>query len=173
MAKITYTNKVTLNPQPSIADENKVTSGDMNEIKSVVNGLIVNTYSESQENAYSCDYINSTFGGTIIDGVPYKTGKKYNNKDVYRLIKNLGYLPSGVLSDREISIGISGIYLISPAKISYQGVVSNVKRFYSSPFLGSTNINAWISDTGKIYVTTGTDRSNLQLVIDIEFIYNN
>lgn len=37
MSKITYTNKVTLNSQPSIADENKVTSGDMNEIKTVVN----------------------------------------------------------------------------------------------------------------------------------------
>lgn len=37
MAKITYDNKSTLNPQPSVADVNKVTSGDMNEIKSVVN----------------------------------------------------------------------------------------------------------------------------------------
>lgn len=117
--------------------------------------------------------IKTIVSGTITDGIPYKTGKKYNNKDVYRLIKNLGNLPSGALNDREISIGISGIDLISPAKISYQGVVSNVKRFYSNPFLGSTNINAWISDTGKIYVTTGADRSNLQLVIDIEFIYNN
>lgn len=37
MAKITYSNKETLNAQPSIADKNKVTSDDMNEIKSVVN----------------------------------------------------------------------------------------------------------------------------------------
>lgn len=37
MSKITYTNKSTLNPQPSIAEENKVTSDDMNEIKNVVN----------------------------------------------------------------------------------------------------------------------------------------
>lgn len=37
MAMITYDNKTTLNPQPSVADVNKVTSGDMNEIKSVVN----------------------------------------------------------------------------------------------------------------------------------------
>jgi hypothetical protein len=37
MAQITYTNKETLNSQPSIADKNKVTSSDMNEIKSVVN----------------------------------------------------------------------------------------------------------------------------------------
>ena len=37
MAVITYDNKSTLNPQPSVADANKVTSDDMNEIKSVVN----------------------------------------------------------------------------------------------------------------------------------------
>lgn len=37
MAQITYTNKETLNEQPSIADKNKVKSEDMNEIKSVVN----------------------------------------------------------------------------------------------------------------------------------------
>jgi hypothetical protein len=37
MAKITWTDKTTLNPQPSIARENKVIDDDMNEIKQVVN----------------------------------------------------------------------------------------------------------------------------------------
>jgi len=37
MAKITWANKTTLNPQPSIARENKCTNADLNEIKSVVN----------------------------------------------------------------------------------------------------------------------------------------
>lgn len=37
MAKITYTNKVALNENPEIADINKVTDDDMNEIKQVVN----------------------------------------------------------------------------------------------------------------------------------------
>lgn len=31
-----------------------------------VQAEVVNTYSESQENAYSCDYINKAFGGTIL-----------------------------------------------------------------------------------------------------------
>ena len=39
MAKITYTDKVALNPQPSIANENKVSDADMNEIKNSVNAL--------------------------------------------------------------------------------------------------------------------------------------
>ena len=37
LTEITYTNKETLNEQPSIADKNKVKADDMNEIKSVVN----------------------------------------------------------------------------------------------------------------------------------------
>ena len=40
LSKITYTDKETLNPLPSVADKNKVTDDDMNEIKSVVNGAI-------------------------------------------------------------------------------------------------------------------------------------
>lgn len=38
MASITYENKVALNVDPTIPDKNKCTAGDMNEIKSVVNG---------------------------------------------------------------------------------------------------------------------------------------
>lgn len=37
LSKITFTDKETLNEQPSIADKNKVKAADMNEIKSVVN----------------------------------------------------------------------------------------------------------------------------------------
>lgn len=40
LSKITYTDKETLNPLPSVADKNKVTDNDMNEIKSVVNSAI-------------------------------------------------------------------------------------------------------------------------------------
>ena len=37
MSKITYTNKVTLNENPNVADVNKVKADDLNEIKNVVN----------------------------------------------------------------------------------------------------------------------------------------
>ena len=43
MAKITYTNKVALNENPEIANINKVTDDDMNEIKQVVNDNYNNT----------------------------------------------------------------------------------------------------------------------------------
>ena len=74
MAKITYTNKETLNAQPSIADKNKVTSTDMNEIKSVVNGLIVNSDSTSQEDTYSSEYLNTKFA--TFENIPVTL---YNN----------------------------------------------------------------------------------------------
>lgn len=37
MSKITYTDKVTLNENPNVADVNKVKASDLNEIKNVVN----------------------------------------------------------------------------------------------------------------------------------------
>lgn len=40
LTKITWGDKTTLNPQPSIARENKCTDADLNEVKSVVNGAI-------------------------------------------------------------------------------------------------------------------------------------
>jgi hypothetical protein len=230
MNEITYQNKVALNEKPEIADINKVTDDDMNEIKSVVNTnsrtssnnfglgtdtwtssatysigdivvyndntyknltgtntstppdqdstnwevipLIVNEKSDSTKNAYSSDYINNTFGGEIIYGTPYKTGKTYNGKDVYRLIKNLGALPSGALSDRAISIGITNFTLVTMPKIMYSGITGGQTRYYSSPFIGSSNINTWIGEDGNAYVTTGTDRSSLQITVDLEFIYN-
>lgn len=229
MNEITYQNKVALNENPEIADINKVTDDDMNEIKSVVNGnsqissnnfglgtdtwtsgatysigdiavynsntyknltgtntattpdqdstnwevmpLILNVYNTSTKNAYSCNEINNMFGGAIIDGIPYKTGKKYNGKDVYRLVKNLGNLPSGVLSDRAISIGITNFTLLTMPKVMYSGFIG-VQRYYPSPFIGSSNINTWVGADGNAYVTTGTDRSNLQITVDLEFIYN-
>jgi hypothetical protein len=230
MNEITYQNKVALNEKPEIADINKVTDDDMNEIKSVVNTnsrtssnnfglgtdtwtssatysigdivvyndntyknltgtnttttpdqdntnwevmpLILNVYNTSTKNAYSSDYINNTFGGEIVDGTPYKTGKTYNGKDVYRLIKNLGYLPSGVLSDATIPIGITNFTLFTMPKIMYAGILGGKMRYFPNPFIGSSNINTWIGEDGNAYVTTGTDRSSLQITVDLEFIYN-
>lgn len=70
MAKITYDDKVTLNPQPDVANENKVTSGDMNMIKNVINetilsllGLDVDDWSISKtyEIGDTCCYDNKIY----------------------------------------------------------------------------------------------------------------
>ena len=58
MALITYNDKVALNVNPDIANENKVNATDMNEIKSVINetlfialGLDTNTFDSTQSYA--------------------------------------------------------------------------------------------------------------------------
>lgn len=71
MAKITYDNKVSLNPQPSIPNINKVSDADMNEIKNSVNTLYdFNRFLETE-----------TQIGTWITGKPlYRIVYKAENK---------------------------------------------------------------------------------------------
>ena len=60
MSKITYTDKVTLNENPNVADVNKVRADDLNEIKNVVNANDDKfNYSTSEQRI-----------GTWIDGNP-------------------------------------------------------------------------------------------------------
>lgn len=40
LSKITYNDKVALNPQPSVANENKCTDNDLNQIKKATNGVV-------------------------------------------------------------------------------------------------------------------------------------
>lgn len=81
MAKITYTNKVTLNPQPSIADENKVTDDNMNEIKQVVNT--------------NDDTVQGIINGEKYSTTEVKTNKTWiDGKPIYRKVIDFGQLPS-------------------------------------------------------------------------------
>lgn len=84
---ITYNNKTTLVPQPDIADENKVTDSDINEIKTVVNNNAgMCTYSTSETNT----------GKTWIDG-----------KTIYRKVVDTGTLPNG--SPKTVAHNISNL----------------------------------------------------------------
>lgn len=84
MAQITYTNKVALNENQEVADINKVNASDMNEIKSVVNGLVSDTYSTDTEQSYSCNYLNRINDYSTSE---INTGKKWiNGKPIYRKV---------------------------------------------------------------------------------------
>lgn len=70
LSKITYDNKETLVNQPSIANKNKITSGDMNEIKSVVNDNV-----DELKNKITETIFTGTLRGTettILSGVKRK-----------------------------------------------------------------------------------------------------
>lgn len=72
LSKLTYATKVALNPQPDIANENKVTDSDMNEIKTVVNDAIdqVDTNTTSIENFGKRLWEGSFSSGSItVDGL--------------------------------------------------------------------------------------------------------
>ena len=155
MAKITYANKVTLNPQPSIADENKVTDADMNEIKSVVNGLIVNSKSTDDEKAYSCDYVN---GLNTYSTTEQRIGTWIDGKPLYRKVINFGTLPSS--SSKSVAHGISNLDFITQT----YGMTESVQDTYfktipsASHSTISAQINIAINNT-NVFISTGQDSS--------------
>ena len=63
LSKITFEDKIALNPQPEVAEVNKVTDSDMNQIKSVVNAGIDDTNKLE-------DYSQEQKIGTWVDGKP-------------------------------------------------------------------------------------------------------
>lgn len=99
MAKITYVNKETINPQPSVADKNKVTSNDMNEIKSVVNenddniGELSNLKTTDKSNIVNA--INEVAQGTsiqVLNQTSSSTTDTYSANFVNGLLEKFGKL---------------------------------------------------------------------------------
>lgn len=91
MAQITYTNKETLNEQPSIAAKNKVTSDDMNEIKTVVNtnygevGDITTLTTTDKTNVVSA--VNELKSGEVYSTSETLTNKVWTDgKPIYRKV---------------------------------------------------------------------------------------
>jgi hypothetical protein len=91
MAKITWTNKTTLNPQPSIARENKVIDDDMNEIKQVVNTNDDNvgdlTNLDTTDKSSIVNAINEVLDGDVYSTTEVKTNKVWiDSKPIYRKV---------------------------------------------------------------------------------------
>lgn len=85
---ITFNNKTTLNSQPDIANENKVTASDMNEIKSVYNTEIGDVSNLNTTATNVVDAINESIGkiSTLWSGSKSTTGnvtlsEAYTNYD--------------------------------------------------------------------------------------------
>ena len=141
MAKITYDNKETLNAQPSIANKNKVTSDDMNEIKEVVN--------ENDDNIGTLSNLNTTDKSSIVGAInelknaeiysttEVKTGKKWiDGKDIYRIViddtlgtSNNNWKQINVFSANYVDkvVSLEGIFSVSNG------------NFYNIPFTRITD----------------------------------
>jgi hypothetical protein len=109
MAKITWTNKTTLNPQPSIARENKCTDADLNEIKSVVNTNDDNvgdlTNLDTTDKSSIVNATNELYGNYEYSTSETDTGKKWiDSKPIYRKVINLGSWTSNNSGNNDITI---------------------------------------------------------------------
>lgn len=172
MSKITYTNKVTLNSQPSIADENKVTSGDMNEIKTVVNNNDDNvgdlTSLTTTNKTSIVNAINELKGGEIYSTSEVKTNKKWiNGKPIYRKVVNVNSMfPNGITANSTniMSYPIPNFETLTKAKLLRIG--SNPVEVMGLCYIQYITLQGDIQiKVGNCTLSIGTGQ-NLQLVLE-------
>lgn len=148
MSKITYTNKVALNENIDIPNENKITDDDMNEIKTVVNNnddeLITINTKLTNANAYST---TETVVGT------------WMNKPLYRKTVDTGALPS--IGGKTINHNISNIdYVTKIIGTAYRNT-DNVFLPLPHATYDNTAISCYCDKT-LITIIVYTDRSAFQ-----------
>lgn len=136
MAKITYTNKVALNPQPSIADENKVTDSDMNEIKSSVNTLYDNQGDlSSLQTTTKTDLVSAINETITYSTTEQRIGTWINGKPLYRkVIKYTGNISDGM----DINYDISNVDYMDIKSAVYDATNQSNVRFQFKPYYLST-----------------------------------
>lgn len=149
--KITYDTKVALNPQPSVADVNKVSDDDMNEIKTVVNDAIdqVDTNSSNITDMNTTELETATLNPTYFSTIDYnscvRVGKvvflnfralfKANTSGTVTLIT----LPFNCKVDTEVNAFIGDRYNPTAPFFAYIG---SSKYIYTGT---NTNINGkWL-----------------------------
>lgn len=145
MAKITYTNKVTLNEQPSVADINKVTDDDMNEIKSVVN--------TNDDNVGTLSNLNTTDKTSIVNAI----NELVNLKPVVLYNDSTGTTGTVTLSDSAANYSYIEIFYKNT-----DGYCSSVKAINGTDV--SLTITYQASDklwyTSKVVTINGISISN-------------
>lgn len=142
MSQITYADKVTLNLQPDIADINKVTDSDMNEIKQVVN-----------END---DTVQEIINGEVYSTTEVKTNKVWiDNKPIYRKVLS-GTLPTGAGAN---SFSISNSEIIS------------VNGFVKSTYDSWWSINNYFSEQ-RYNINCRLSENRNEIVLECGAFYN-
>lgn len=145
MAKITYINKETIIPQPSVAEKNKVTSDDMNEIKQVVNtnddnmGDLSNLNTTDKSNLVGA--INEVKDKEAYSSSEIKTNKIWiDNKPIYRKVLTLNITQSSQAATENVSslnietmTFIMGISQSNPTSTNYtwDGTLDKFRAYYN------------------------------------------
>lgn len=145
---ITYDDKAYLNQNPSIANINKVTDNDMNEIKSVVNN---NATELTNNGSYSTTEVNT--GMTWINGKP-----------IYRKVFDFGYLPNNTTA--EIGSGLTNVVITQ----MYGVAANNSNATLTIPEAnGGNSIRLVYTSDNKVQVGTTYDRSSFYAYIILEY----
>jgi len=171
MAKITYDDKSTLNPQPSIANENKVTSGDMNEIKTVVNGL--------DDEIGTLSNLNTTVKTDVVSALNECNGKVKNNTEYSTTETIVGTWTNGKPIYRKcfigsnLSIGTQNTTISSNFASNLDDIISitSTIKLGGSPYSGITrDWNTLLSTGGSlIMVAFNTARTFDKVNIIVEY----
>lgn len=148
MSQITYADKVTLNPQPDIADINKVTNSDMNMIKNAHNDTDNNL-----NNLIGVELYNNTTGttGNITDLSDNVSNYSYleifysynGSRQSTKIIGNKASLIVHTTSNNQT-------YLLFK-EVTFSGTSMTVNSYQQwNNVWGTSNVNA--SNTNSIYV---------------------
>ena len=161
MAQITYTNKVALNENPEIADINKVTDDDMNEIKSVVNNnynktiQITSTQPTDSDNKIWIDTGEIAQAHTeITNSYSTSTGLGYSANYVNNLVllsnqtvDNATFYKIGKL------VVVNGWFVLNASTGSFTAPYKPIVRTWAATN-GVTNTNDASSVNGYINIST-------------------
>lgn len=166
MNEITYQNKVALNENPEIADINKVTDDDMNEIKSVVNtnsrtssnnfGLGTDTWTSSA--TYSIGdivvYNDNTYKNLTGTNTTTTPDQDSTNWEVMPLIVNeYNTSTKNAYSSNKVNELIQDTYSVNEVKTNKVWI--NGKPIYRKTFVGVANIQASSSSAYLFTLPTG------------------
>ena len=157
---INYTNKQYLNENPSIANVNKVTDDDMNEIKEVVNNnAAITLQNQTMVNAFS--------DGEVYSESEVKTNSVWiNNKPIYRKVVNTGAL-SG--TTKNVAHGISNLNIVTKL---YGFAITNGNDYYTIPRIVNTQINQQIglfANATNVTIDAGSNASFANSFVVIEY----
>lgn len=165
MAQITYANKEFINENANIPAINKVQDTDLNEIKSVVNGLVSDTYSTDTEQSYSCNYVNGAIGFTYSTS-EVDTGKKWvDGRTIYRKSYTGTAVKSGSKTIDTISAISNVISYTGTAESDYDWTwsIPNSSSGYEVGFRMTTN-------TKQLQLTFGSNyKTSNHFVLTIEY----
>lgn len=150
MGKITYDNKIQLNENANIPNNQKCRAVDMNEIKNIVNG----------NDDEFIQYKSNIVAGETYSTDEVKTNKIWiDGKPIYRKVVNMGNLPNN--SGKSVTHGLSNFVIIT-----INGSATN-----GSTHIGISGFNdeVYISNTNVIW-NTKANRSSFTAYVVLEYI---